>query len=61
MIADIIANLKGKLAQAEVAGEPDDWNISVPKADLREIIEALKSNDDAGEGVDSSFREVLES
>jgi hypothetical protein len=43
MIADIIANLKSKLAQAEVAGEPDNWNISVPKADLREMIEALKS------------------
>ena len=42
MISDIIAKLKRDLANAEVAGEPDDWNISVPKADIREIIEALR-------------------
>ena len=52
MIADIIAKLKRDLAQAEVAGEPDDWNISVPKADLREMIEALKRSEyrDYGRG-----------
>jgi hypothetical protein len=46
MIADIIAKLKRDLAQAEVAGEPDDWSLSVPKAYIREMIEALKSEKD---------------
>ena len=41
MISAIIADLKRDLAQATLAGEPDNWNLSVSKADIREMIEAL--------------------
>jgi hypothetical protein len=41
MISAIIADLKRDLAQAILAGEPDNWNLSVSKADVREMIEVL--------------------
>ena len=42
MIAELIARYERELAQADQAGEPANWRISVDKSDLREMIEALK-------------------
>lgn len=37
-----ITNLERDLANAQTAGEPENWSISVPKADLRALLHVYK-------------------
>ena len=43
VLEEIIGKIDRDLTQARRASEPEDWNMTVPKADLREILEVMKA------------------